>query len=80
MALHGSIYLFRHSYKAVYAVVDLSTGEKSELITENASAQLAVWAPVGNAIAYVFENNIYYKKLGDGRHSYPDHQHRGVRL
>ncbi|CAH1108966.1 unnamed protein product [Psylliodes chrysocephalus] len=54
--------LFRHSYIASYISIELSTGEKQPLIPEGKPAQLVVWAPVGNAFAYVTDNNIFYKK------------------
>ncbi|KAJ8970898.1 hypothetical protein NQ317_009050, partial [Molorchus minor] len=53
--------LYRHSFRAQYTIVELSSGLKSDLTSENQSVQLVVWGPVGNALAYVFENNIYYK-------------------
>nr|CAI5837059.1 unnamed protein product [Callosobruchus analis] len=54
--------LYRYSFLAQYMVLDLKTDEKYEVIQGSAPAQLVIWAPVGNALAYVFENNIYYKK------------------
>ncbi|KAJ8921034.1 hypothetical protein NQ315_015830 [Exocentrus adspersus] len=53
--------LYRHSFKAHYLIIDLNTGSRYDLPAANQSLQLVVWAPVDNALAYVFENNIFYK-------------------
>lgn len=53
--------MYRHSFKAQYLIINLNSGSRYDLTTSNQSVQLAVWGPVGNAIAYVYENNIYYK-------------------
>ncbi|XP_057672414.1 venom dipeptidyl peptidase 4 isoform X1 [Diorhabda carinulata] len=54
--------LYRHSYIAIYVIVDLNTGDKIELIPGGKPAQLVVWSPIGNSLVYVAENNIFYKK------------------
>ncbi|XP_018579789.1 venom dipeptidyl peptidase 4 isoform X2 [Anoplophora glabripennis] len=53
--------LYRHSFKAQYQIIDINTGSKYDLMASNQSVQLVAWAPVGNALIYVYENNIYYK-------------------
>lgn len=43
-------------------IIDLNTKETFQLgIGEKLDLLLTVWSPVGNAIAFVFENNIYYR-------------------
>ncbi|KAG5896521.1 hypothetical protein JTB14_020494 [Gonioctena quinquepunctata] len=54
--------LYRHSYLALYTIIELSTGERYPLNSGNRPALLVVWAPIGNALVYVSENNIFYKK------------------
>ncbi|CAG9854854.1 unnamed protein product [Phyllotreta striolata] len=55
--------IFRYSYVAYYLIIDLTTGKKTALLPGGKQqAQLVIWAPVGNALAIVTENNIFYKK------------------
>lgn len=53
--------LYRHSFKAQYQIIDINTGARHDLMASNQSVQLVVWSTVGNALVYVYENNIYYK-------------------
>lgn len=46
---------------AQYAIININTGEKINLLHGGLPAQLAVWAPTNNAVVFVFQNNIYYK-------------------
>lgn len=39
----------------------LSRAETSLIANESISLQLATWAPQGNALVYVYQNNIYYR-------------------
>lgn len=50
---------------AQYVIINLETKQKIDLFYS--PVQLAVWAPTGNALVYVFENNIYYKSSVDAR-------------
>ncbi|XP_050306538.1 venom dipeptidyl peptidase 4 isoform X1 [Anthonomus grandis grandis] len=55
--------LYRYSYKAQYTTINLSNpSQRKELVMgENRDFLLVEWAPTGNGLVYVFENNIYYK-------------------
>ncbi|XP_011494919.1 PREDICTED: venom dipeptidyl peptidase 4 isoform X2 [Ceratosolen solmsi marchali] len=54
--------LFRHTYLAHYKILNLETLHET-FLNENDSPvlQLVVWAPQGNALIYIFQNNIYYR-------------------
>ncbi|KAF5298439.1 hypothetical protein FQR65_LT01218 [Abscondita terminalis] len=62
LVAHDYQKIYRHSYVAQFTVVNLKTlatssiNAKGEIIL-----QLAVWAPVGNAIAFVARNNVFYQ-------------------
>ncbi|XP_065332431.1 venom dipeptidyl peptidase 4-like isoform X1 [Cloeon dipterum] len=60
---------FRHSYYANYTVINLSTKVATDLIRPDGSQrlQLVKWAPQGNALAYVGNYNIFYKKAADDK-------------
>ncbi|XP_076681327.1 venom dipeptidyl peptidase 4 isoform X3 [Andrena cerasifolii] len=54
--------LHRHTYLAHYRIVNLKTlVETSLMANDSISLQLATWAPHGNALVYVHQNNIYYR-------------------
>ncbi|XP_054009789.1 venom dipeptidyl peptidase 4-like isoform X2 [Hylaeus anthracinus] len=54
--------LYRHTYLAHYKIVNLQTSVETSLTTNDSiSLQLATWAPHGNALVYVYQNNIYYR-------------------
>ncbi|CAK9800503.1 Venom dipeptidyl peptidase 4 [Anthophora quadrimaculata] len=54
--------LYRHTYLAHYRIVNLETlAETSLTANDSISLQLASWAPRGNALVYVSQNNIYYR-------------------
>ncbi|XP_063230556.1 inactive dipeptidyl peptidase 10-like [Bacillus rossius redtenbacheri] len=58
-----------YSYEARYSIYEvesrnkyrLSTGEEEAADLEHPRLQLAVWAPDGNALAFVRGNDVYYK-------------------
>lgn len=54
--------IYRRSYKANYYVVDIKSGEMQRLY-EKDGLMLADFSPDGEKVAFVFENNIYYKDL-----------------
>ncbi|CAH0557866.1 unnamed protein product [Brassicogethes aeneus] len=56
--------IYRHSFRARHTVVELGgSGGRWELRAGSSlDLQLVVWAPVGNALAFVFDNSIYYRK------------------
>ncbi|XP_076231045.1 venom dipeptidyl peptidase 4 [Calliopsis andreniformis] len=54
--------LYRHTYLAHYRIVNLRTlTETSLMANDSISLQLATWAPRGNALVYVYQNNIFYR-------------------
>ncbi|XP_076294344.1 venom dipeptidyl peptidase 4 isoform X2 [Lasioglossum baleicum] len=54
--------LYRHTYLAHYRIVNLRTlTDVSLTANDSMSLQLATWAPRGNALVYVYQNNIYYR-------------------
>jgi dipeptidyl-peptidase-4 len=57
-------FIYRHSYSAFYYIYDLLTNEIIPL-DKSGKQQLAVFSPDGQYIAYVRDNNLYYKDLKD---------------
>lgn len=54
--------LFRHSFLAQYMIINLATLKETLLsANESSGLQLALWAPHGHALVYVFHSNIYYR-------------------
>ncbi|XP_046398463.1 venom dipeptidyl peptidase 4 isoform X2 [Ischnura elegans] len=53
--------VYRHSLLATYNVIDLDTGLIASVWIPNVDLQLCMWSTVGNALVFVFANNIYYK-------------------
>ncbi|XP_039280619.1 venom dipeptidyl peptidase 4 isoform X1 [Nilaparvata lugens] len=60
---HSYQRLYRHSYVAYYEIFNLAT-KTSISISDTMGAprqlQLVTWSPVGNALAYVYMNDIFY--------------------
>ncbi|XP_058466895.1 venom dipeptidyl peptidase 4 isoform X2 [Malaya genurostris] len=59
--------IFRHSFLAVYDIVDM---EQNRVIPINVGGKrkelnVVEWSPVGNALIFVHLNNIYYKSSPD---------------
>ncbi|XP_043930710.1 dipeptidyl peptidase 4-like [Protopterus annectens] len=53
--------LWRHSYTASYHIFDIT---KSEYVNDSPlpkKIQYIAWSPVGHQLAYVWENNLYFK-------------------
>ncbi|XP_049865198.1 venom dipeptidyl peptidase 4-like [Pectinophora gossypiella] len=57
--------VYRHSFKARYAAVDILTATSIAIVppVENTTELLQnfIWGPSGTSLAFVFENNIYYQ-------------------
>lgn len=51
--------IFRHSTVARYEILDLQTNEVTNV--SESHLLLAEWGPIGNALVFVQDNNIYYK-------------------
>lgn len=58
--------IYRRSYTARYYVFDLAT-HKLHCITPNAPVQQAHFLPSGEAVSYVWQNNLYVVNWSDGR-------------
>ncbi|KAL1124200.1 hypothetical protein AAG570_001970, partial [Ranatra chinensis] len=64
MLAHSFQKMYRHTFLAYYHIVDLETKKDWPVMDVNGNQiliQLVVWAPVGNAYAYVYLNDIYYR-------------------
>ncbi|CAL7939159.1 unnamed protein product [Xylocopa violacea] len=63
--------LYRHTYLARYRIVKLDTlSETSLMANDSISLQLATWAPQGNALVYVYQNNIFYRPQAEVAEDY----------
>ncbi|RZC37564.1 C05D11.1-like, partial [Asbolus verrucosus] len=72
MIAHTFQKIYRYSHMARYTIVNLKTEERVKLgVGGNLDLLLVVWAPVGNALAFVYENNIYYKESVTSNTSVP---------
>lgn len=60
--------IYRRSSKGVFYLYD-SASKKLELISELGKIQYPTLSPDGTKVAYVFENNLYYKDLASGKES-----------
>lgn len=60
----GKEEIYRHSYKAEYYIYDLENQRLSPL-SEKGKQELATFSPDGKYVAFVFENNLYYKDLSN---------------
>ncbi|XP_066155922.1 venom dipeptidyl peptidase 4-like isoform X1 [Euwallacea fornicatus] len=65
LVAHDYQKLYRHSYRARYTVINLSNGNHHPLQADSTLTGkdffLVEWAPVGNALVYIYKNNIFYK-------------------
>ncbi|KDR11620.1 Inactive dipeptidyl peptidase 10, partial [Zootermopsis nevadensis] len=68
--------VFRHSYEARYFIFEVQTSRKFELglgdseVDNHPYLQHVVWAPKGNALAFVYRNDVYYKTGALTSHAY----------
>ena len=58
--------IYRHSFRAGFYIWDLEKKTMTSL-SELGKQQLATFSPDGSKVAFVFENNLYYKDLATGR-------------
>ncbi|XP_055621783.1 venom dipeptidyl peptidase 4 isoform X1 [Toxorhynchites rutilus septentrionalis] len=68
LVARGYSKIFRHSFLAVYDIVDLQ--EKNKVIPINVGGvrkalNVVEWSPVGNSFIFVHLNNLYYKASPD---------------
>ncbi|KAI0173489.1 dipeptidyl peptidase IV N-terminal region-domain-containing protein [Hypoxylon sp. FL1284] len=56
---------YRHSYFADYSILDVASGELTPLVEDQVGdIQYAEFAPAGDAIAFVRDNNLFLNKNG----------------
>jgi dipeptidyl-peptidase 4 len=58
--------IYRRSFTAKYYVVDLESGEAEALYNKESKEMLAEFSPDGSKVAFVYENNLFYKDLKSG--------------
>ncbi|XP_067001465.2 venom dipeptidyl peptidase 4 isoform X2 [Anabrus simplex] len=56
--------VFRHSTTAKFSVYNIVNRTVERTLEKGEYLQLAKWAPTGNDLAYVYQNNIYYSSMG----------------
>uniref|UniRef100_H2YEQ6 Uncharacterized protein n=1 Tax=Ciona savignyi TaxID=51511 RepID=H2YEQ6_CIOSA len=54
---------WRHSYNGTYLVFDVQQQQLRSDLTFPDQVQYITWAPVGDALAYVYDFNIYYRPI-----------------
>ena len=59
--------LYRHSFYAKYTVFDRKTKQIMNVIDGNEKIRLATFNAKGDKVAYVFQNNLWYKDLTTGK-------------
>ncbi|XP_046425716.1 venom dipeptidyl peptidase 4-like [Neodiprion fabricii] len=62
---HSAVSGFRHSVFRKYVVYEIATENYVE-VADGETLPLAKWSPVGNSLAFVLENNVYYREISDG--------------
>ncbi|XP_053658952.1 venom dipeptidyl peptidase 4 [Anopheles marshallii] len=64
LVARGYSKIFRHSYLAIYDIVDMAT---KQIIPVNVGGQrralnLVEWSPVNHSFVFVYQNNLYYRE------------------
>jgi len=62
----NTINIYRHSYSAVYYLLDLETKNIQPLDETRQPQTLAEYSPDGKKVSYIFENNLYVKDIESG--------------
>ncbi|RDA88729.1 hypothetical protein CP532_4078 [Ophiocordyceps camponoti-leonardi (nom. inval.)] len=59
--------LWRHSFTAVYFILDVASGRVEPLVPHNDTArvQLASWSPSSDALSFTLDNDLYVRRLDD---------------
>ncbi|XP_026687694.1 prolyl endopeptidase FAP-like [Diaphorina citri] len=73
MIAHSYHKLYRYSFFASYVAINIETQELHPIVSPDGIPlviQTVVWSPVGNGFAYVFTNNIYYRKSVEDNKDY----------
>ncbi len=58
--------IYRHSYSAVYYLLDLKTNKLQALDSIRQPQTLAMYSPDGKKVSYIYNNNIYIKDVETG--------------
>lgn len=58
--------IYRHSFSAVYYLLDLKTRQIQRLDEAHEPQTLAEYSPDGTKVSYIHNNNLYYKDLTNG--------------
>ncbi|MDD3738377.1 MAG: DPP IV N-terminal domain-containing protein, partial [Lentimicrobiaceae bacterium] len=58
--------IYRRSYKANFYIYDIKKNTLEKL-SENGKQQLATFSPDGNKVAFVRDNNLFYKNIDTGK-------------
>ncbi len=64
--------IYRHSYRADFYIWDIDKKNLTRL-SRKGKQQLATFSPNGSKVAFVFENNLYYKDIESGREEQVTH-------
>ncbi|EAT37053.1 AAEL010912-PA [Aedes aegypti] len=69
LVARGYSKIFRHSFLAVYDIVDLQNNRVIPINVngERRALNVVEWGPVGSAFIFVFLNNLYYKPSPDAQ-------------
>ena len=59
--------VYRRSFTAKYFIVDIESKKSEALYDKEPKEMLAEFSPDGSKVAFVYENNLYYKDLGSGK-------------
>uniref|UniRef100_A0A8D8Q543 Venom dipeptidyl peptidase 4 n=1 Tax=Cacopsylla melanoneura TaxID=428564 RepID=A0A8D8Q543_9HEMI len=73
MIAHSYHKLYRYSFFASYVAINIESQELRPIVSPDGIPlviQTVVWSPVGNGFAYVFSNNIYYRKSVEDNKDY----------
>ncbi|MFP4366449.1 MAG: S9 family peptidase [Bacteroidales bacterium] len=62
----GREQIYRHSFRADFYIWDIENRSLTRL-SDLGKQQLATFSPDGDKVAFVFENNLYYKDLATGK-------------
>ncbi len=59
--------IYRHSYEAVFYILDLKTNQLTALDNQNSPQTLPLFSPKNDKIAYIAGRNLFYKDLNTNK-------------
>lgn len=59
--------IYRHSYTAIYYMLDLNTKKIQPLDEARQPQTLAEYSPDGTKVSYIYMNNLYVKEIASGK-------------